>query len=166
MALAEISFYSVVLFIHIAAVVLAFGVTFSFPIVGGVARRRYERHMGFYHRVQALIGSRLIGPLGTLVLLAGLYLAIEGPYEFGDPWIGITLLLLIVILGVGGGFLGPREERLAELAERDIAASPPDGAVRFGSDYQQIFNQVRTVTLTLNVLILLAIFLMVTKPGA
>jgi hypothetical protein len=52
---AEISFYNVVLFVHIAAVVLAFGVTFSFPIVLGVARKSYERHMGFYHRVQALI---------------------------------------------------------------------------------------------------------------
>ena len=163
--LAEISFYNVVLFIHIAAVVLAFGVTFSFPIVMSVARRRYERHVGFYHRAQALIGSRLIGPLGTLVLLAGLYLAIEGPYEFGDPWIGSSLLLLIIIMGVGGGFLGPREERLAELADRDIASGPADGAVRFGEDYERVFGQVRTVTLTLNALILIAIFLMVTKPG-
>jgi len=146
--------------------VLAFGVTFSFPIVLGVARRRYERHMGFYHRVQALIGSRLIGPVGGLVLLAGLYLAIKGPYEFGDPWIGSTLLILIVILGVGGGYMGPREERLAELADRDIAASPPEGAVSFGQDYDRLFTQVRNVNLVLNVLILLAIFLMVTKPGA
>ena len=163
--LAEISFYNVVLFVHIAAVVLAFGVTFSFPIVVGVARQRYERHMGFYHRVQVLLGSRLIGPLGGLVLLAGLYLAIKGPYEFGDPWIGITLLLLIIIMGIGGGFLGPRESRLAELADRDLAASPGDGAVRFSEDYERGFRQVRNVTLLLNALILIAIFLMVTKPG-
>jgi uncharacterized membrane protein len=163
--LAEISFYNVVLFIHIAAVVLAFGVTFSLPIVLGLARQRYERHMGFYHRVQALIGSRLIGPLGGVVLLAGLYLAIKGPYEFGDPWIGISLLLLIVILGVGGGYMGPREERLAEMAERDVAAGPAEGAVRFGEDYERLFTQVRNVNLVLNALILIAIFLMVTKPG-
>ncbi len=163
--LAEISFYNVVLFVHIAAVVLAFGVTFSFPIVMSAARKRHERHLGFYHRAQALIGSRLIGPLGTLVLLAGVYLALEGPYDFGDPWIGSTLLLLIVILGVGGGYLGPREERLADMAERDLAASSSEGPVRFGDDYERMFGQVRTVTLTLNVLILLSIFLMVTKPG-
>jgi hypothetical protein len=166
MPFAEISFYNVVLFVHIAAVVLAFGVTFSFPIVLGVARKSYERHMGFYHRVQALIGSRLIGPLGGLVLLAGLYLAIKGPYEFGDPWIGSTLLILIIILGVGGGYIGPREERLAEMAERDVAASPPEGAVSFGQDYERLFTQVLNVTLVLNLLILIAIFLMVTKPGA
>jgi len=164
--LAEISFYNLVLFVHIAAVVLAFGVTFSFPIVMSVARKGYERHMGFFHRMQAVIGSRLIGPLGGLVLLAGLYLAIKGPYDFGDPWIGITLVLLIIILGVGGGYIGVREERLADMAERDIAASAPDGAVRFSREYERLFAQVRGATLGINALILIAIFLMVTKPGA
>ena len=164
--LAEISFYNVVLFVHIAAVVLAFGVTFSFPLVMSYARRSDEHHMAVYHRMQELIGRRLIGPLGTLVLLAGLYLAIEGPYEFGDPWIGATLLLLIIIMGIGGGFLGPRESRLAELADRDLAATPSDGRVSFSEDYERSFRQVRTVTLTLNALILIEIFLMVTKPGA
>ena len=164
--LAEISFYNVVLFVHIAAVVLAFGVTFSFPIVMAVARKGYARHMGFFHRMQAVIGSRLIGPLGGLVLLAGLYLAIKGPYDFGDPWIGITLVLLIIILGVGGGYIGVREERLADMAERDIAASPAEGRVSFGRDYELLFAQVRGATLGLNALILIAIFLMVTKPGA
>jgi Predicted integral membrane protein (DUF2269) len=163
--LAEFSFYNVVLFVHIASVVLAFGVTFSFPIVMSVARKGYERHMGFFHRMQAVIGSRLIGPLGGLVLLAGLYLAIKGPYDFGSPWIGITLVLLIVILGVGGGYIGPRDHRLAEMADRDIAASPANGRVRFSREYERLFAQVRGATLGIDVLILIAIFLMVTKPG-
>ena len=164
--LAVITFYSFVLFVHIAAVVLAFGVTFSHPIVMSVARKGYERHMGFFHRMQEVIGQRLIGPLGGLALLAGLYLAIKGPYDFGDPWIGSALLILIVILGVGGGYIGPRDHRLAEMADRDIAASPADGAVRFGRDYERLFAQVRGATLAINALILIAIFLMVTKPGA
>jgi hypothetical protein len=163
--LAVLTVYSFVLFVHIAAVVLAFGVTFSFPIVMSVARKGYERHMGFFHRMQAVIGGRLIGPLGGLVFLAGLYLAIKGPYDFGDPWIGITLVLLIIILAVGGGYIGVREERLADMAERDIAASPADGAVRFSREYERLFAQVRGATLGLNALILIAIFLMVTKPG-
>ena len=164
--LAEITFYNLVLFVHIAAVVLAFGVTFSFPIVMSVARKGQERHMGFFHRMQAMTGSRLIGPLGGVVFLAGLYLAIKGPYDFGDPWIGITLVLLVIILGVGGGYIGVREERLADMAERDIAASPAEGRVSFGRDYERLFAQVRGATLAMNALILIAIFLMVTKPGA
>ena len=71
-----------------------------------------------------------------------------------------------VILGVGGGYMGPREERLAEMAERDVAASSGEGAVSFGRDYESLFGQVRTVNLAINALVLIAIFLMVTKPGA
>jgi uncharacterized membrane protein len=115
--------------------------------------------------MQAVLGSRLIGPLGGLVFLAGLYLAIKGPYDFGDPWIGITMVLLIIILGVGGGWIGPREERLADMAERDIVAGPGEGAVRFSREYERLFAQVRGATLAINALILIAIFLMVTKPG-
>ena len=71
-----------------------------------------------------------------------------------------------IILGVGGGYLGPREHRLAEMADRDIAASPADGAVRFSREYERLFAQVRGATLGINALVLIAIFLMVTKPGA
>ena len=80
--------------------------------------------------------------------------------------IGSALLILIIILGVGGGYIGPREERLADMADRDIVAAPAEGAVGFNQDYERLFGQVRTVTLAMNALILIAIFLMVTKPGA
>lgn len=164
--LAEISFYNFVLFLHIAAVVLAFGVTFTYPVVFAIARKGFERNLPFFHHIQAKLGERMIAPLGGVVLLAGLYLALEGPYDFSDPWIGATLLILLVVLGVGGGFLGPRAARLSELAGRDVAAKPGEGPVAFGEDYERLFSQVRTVTLALNALLLLAIFLMVTKPGA
>ena len=58
--LAEISFYNVVLFIHITAVVLAFGVTFAYPVVFAAARQSHRRHLPFFHRMQHVIGQRLI----------------------------------------------------------------------------------------------------------
>ncbi len=164
--LAEISFYNVVLFIHIAAVVLAFGVTFAYPLITAVARKGFERHLPFVHRVQAAIGTRLIAPFGGLILLAGIYLAIEGPYEFSDPWIGSALLILVVLLAGGGAYFGPREGRLEELAAADVAASPGEGAVSFSPEYERLARQVLTVGLVANALVLIAIFLMVTKPGA
>ena len=164
--LAEISFYNVVLFIHIAAVVLAFGVTFTYPLAFAVARKGFQRQLPFFHRLQHVIGQRMVAPIGGVILLAGIYLAIKGPYDFGDPWIGITLLILIALLAAGGAYFSPREHRLAELAERDIAASPGDGPVELGAEYEGLYRQVHTVALIGNGLVLLAIFLMVTKPGA
>lgn len=164
--LADISFYNFVLFLHITGVVIAFGVVFTYPLVFSVARRSHRRHLPFIHTLQGVIGLRVVSTFGTLILLAGFYLAIEGPYEFSDPWIGITLLILIIVLGVGGGFLGPKEQQLAELSRRDVDASPPDGPVSFSAEYEALYARTRTMTLILLGLVLVAIFLMVTKLGA
>jgi drug/metabolite transporter (DMT)-like permease len=164
--LAEISFYNFVLFLHITGVVIAFGVVFTYPLVFAVARRSHQRHLPFFHTLQGVIGQRVISTFGTLILLAGIYLAIEGPYDFSDPWIGITLLILIIVLGGGGGYLGPREQKLAELSRRDVDASPPDGPVSFSTEYEKLYAQTRAATLTFLGLVLVAIFLMATKPGA
>ena len=162
---ADISLYNVVLFVHIVAVVVAFGVVFAYPLFWS-ARRGDERHLPYFHRMQSRIGKYLISPSLVVILLAGLYLAFDGPYDFGDPWIGATLLILLVIGGVGGGYLGPREEKLAELAQRDVTRASTDGPVTMSEDYERLFAQVRTVSLVLPALVLVAIFLMTTKPGA
>ena len=39
----KVTFYNVVLFIHIAAAVVAFGVTFGYPIIGVVAQLSSRR---------------------------------------------------------------------------------------------------------------------------
>jgi len=164
--LAAISFYSFVLFVHIAAVVLGFGVIFAYPVFWEAARRGDERHLPFFHRVQSRLGARLISPALVVILLAGLYLAFDGPYEFSDPWIGATLLILIVLGGIGGGYLAPRERTLAELAQRDVTRSNAEGPLTMSDDYRQLFAKVRVASLAMCGLVLLAIFLMVTKPGA
>ena len=134
--LATITFYSFVLFVHIAAVVLAFGVTFSFPIVMSVARKATSAtwasppHAGADRQPPDR-------PARGLVLLAA-STCIKGPYD-SATLDRHTLLLLIIILGVGGGYIGVREERLADMAERDIAASPAEGRVSFGRDYERLF---------------------------
>jgi hypothetical protein len=164
--LAEVSFYKFVLFLHITGVVIAFGVVFAYPLVFAVARRSHQRHLPFFHAMQGVIGQRVISPAGGLVFLAGIYLAVQGPYDFSDPWIGITMLILIILLGGGGGYLGPRERRLAELSRRDVEASPPEGPVSFSAEYEALYARTHAVTLTFLGLVLVAIFLMVTKLGA
>ena len=87
----------------------------------------------------------VVNPAGLVVLAAGLYLAFDGPYEFGDPWIGSTLLILIVVMGIVGAYLTPRARRLADATA---------------------LLQFRRGLLVTDILVLVAIFLMVTKPGA
>jgi hypothetical protein len=163
--IAEVSLYSVVLFVHVAAAVAAFGVLFAYPILLAVARRGGPRDLAFYHRAQGAVGQWLITPAATVILLAGIYLAADGPFDFGEPFVGAGILIILVILGLSGAFFAPRERVLAEIAERDATgAAPGEGGVP-SPDYERQARAVRTAHYAMSALVVLAVFLMVTKPG-
>jgi hypothetical protein len=161
----KITFYNVVLFVHVASALVGFSAAFVYPAFYAFAKRSNERHLPYFHRVQLWFGPRIITGGATLVLLAGLYLAAEGPYGFGDLFISAGMLIVLAILGLGGAYFAPRERRLLELAERDIAAAG-GGEVALSADYQRLFDQVERMTWIVAGLVLIALFLMVTKLGA
>jgi uncharacterized membrane protein len=155
-----VTVYSIVKAIHIAAVVVAFGVVFTYPVVVPVARRAHPRNLPFFHRMQDRIGRLVITPAGTVVLLAGLYLALAGPWGLRESWVGFGILAIVVILGVGGAFLAPRERRLAEMAERDIASAHGDD-VRLGEEYEALAGRVLRVQIAVAAVVLVTTLLMV-----
>jgi hypothetical protein len=71
MTAAAVTFYSCVLFLHIVAVVVAFGGLFALPLLLGPGGPDGARLVALMQRV--------VNPAGAVVLLAGLYLAIKGP---------------------------------------------------------------------------------------
>ncbi len=162
-----VTFYTFALAIHIASIVIAFGVTFAYPVMYAVGIRSEPRSMPGLHRIQDSVGKFVISPFLGLALLAGIYLAskLHTWSDFYVQW-GITV---IVILGaLGGAFFAPRERRLAELAAQDIAAvdqASPGGEVVFGEEYKRIRTQIYRVNLIANVLILLTIYFMVAQTS-
>jgi hypothetical protein len=187
----KVTFYNVVLFVHVASTIVGFSAAFVYPAFYAFARRANERHLPYFHRVQLWFGPRIITGGATLVLLAGLYLTAEGPYGFSDFFISAGMLIVIAILGLGGAYFAPRERRLLELSERDIAAAGAGreaggagagrgaggagagreaggagaGEVALSPDYQRLFEQVERMTWIVAGLVLIAVFLMVTKLG-
>lgn len=161
--LASLTFTQVVLFLHIASVVVAFGVTFTYPIIIPLTIQKAPRHAGWLHLMQNRIGHVVITPAATLVLLTGIYLAADLDV-FSEWWVGVPIVAILVILGLGGAYFSPRERKLAELAERDIAAAPPDGQVTFSQEYQDLGRQVGMVGAFVSLLILTVIFIMVVGP--
>jgi len=138
--------YEIVLAIHIASAVGAFGLVLAAPLLAATARRAGPETLRAFHRLQADVGQRLVSWGSALVLAAGLYLTVDGPYDLGDPWIGSSFAILIVLAGLAGAWFAPRERRLAQ-----------DG----GDD--ATLQAVRWVAAAL---VVVAVFLMVTKPGA
>jgi hypothetical protein len=159
------SFYTVALAVHIIGVVIAFGVTFVYPVVIPVMRRNDPRTVAGIHRMQEQIGKRVISPALVVVLLAGIYLASKL-----DVWSSFYVQwgfgVVIVLGALGGAYFGPREGRLAAMAERDIAAAADGGQVVFSAEYEALHRQVMIVNLLANVLVLATIYVMTAQTGA
>jgi uncharacterized membrane protein len=150
--IATVTFTSVVLWIHIAGVVIAFGGVFAYPLWFTLLRRAEPAQRAFFHHAQAQLGKYVISPGMLVILVAGIYLASKLEV-WSESWVGIPLAILIVLGGLGGAYFAPREQKLAELA-----VDGRDG------EYEALFAQVRTVTLLAAALVLVAMFFMVVKP--
>ena len=153
------AFYDVVLTLHILAVVLAFGVVFAYPLIDAQIKRAGPSALPALHRMHVALATRLVTPAMVVVLLAGLYLVIDGPYGFDEPWVGATLVVLFILFGLTGA-LTPIDRRMAELAERDLRAGG-----ELGADYRAEERKAAIMGSLALLLVVVAIFLMTAKPG-
>jgi uncharacterized membrane protein len=156
------STYDVVLAVHIMAVVVAFGVTFAYPIMFTLAAKHDPRSLPLMHRV-ATTTDRVFVNGGLLVLvLAGIYLASKGHHwsEFFVQW---GLGAALVIGALTGSVMIPTSKRARKLAEQDIAAST-DGDVVLSKEYQALVRRLLTVGSLQSGLVLVTILLMAIKP--
>jgi hypothetical protein len=158
MLVPAVAFWQVILALHIVAVVVAFGVSFAYPLFAVVGARLDRRAMPWFHRMQQVIGRRLVNPALGVVLLAGLYLAsdLHQWKAFYVQWgVGVT----VVLGAIEGGFMIRNEGRLAKLAERDIAASGA-ASVRWSPEYEALVKRVGAGGALMSLLVVITVYLM------
>jgi uncharacterized membrane protein len=155
------SLYDISVFIHVSAVVVGFGATFGEALLFPVAMKTGVRHLPFVHHAQLAINQRLAGPALGVIILTGIYQTIDGDWGFGSFWISATIAIAIVLGGMNGAYFVPTDRRLAAQAQREI-----DETGDVSDDYQKQARTEGIVGGVAGLLVLIAIFLMVTKPGA
>jgi uncharacterized membrane protein len=151
-------FWQFVLAIHILAVVAGFGVVFAYPLFLLVGARRDPRAMPWFHRMQQVVGRRLINPALAVVLIAGIYLASD-LHQWKSFYVGWGLAATVVVGALEGAVMIPGEGKLAELAARDVAAAG-DGAVTWSAEYEAQVKRVGAFGTLLSLLIVVTVFLM------
>jgi uncharacterized membrane protein len=151
---AEVTFYDVVLWIHITAVVTAFGALFAYPVFLAVNAKAPLSQRANFHRLQVAFSKRITGPAIGVVLLAGIYLASDA-HLWSEAWVIVPFVLLFVIAGLGATVLRRGELRLIEYSE-----SGSD------EDYDAVLSGVKIWTLVTIALIVITIFFMAAKPFA
>ena len=77
-----VAFFEVVLAVHIMAVIIAFGVTFAYPIMFSVGARVDARSLPVLHRIEYSIEQRLVNP-GLLVVLVAAHVHVSAPIRPG-----------------------------------------------------------------------------------
>jgi uncharacterized membrane protein len=159
-----ITSYEVSLFIHITAAIAGLGVTFAEGIIYPVAMRLDPRFLPLKHRLQLAINLFLALPALVVVLATGLYQVSEAGYEVGDLWISGALTIVLVLGVMLGAYFIPEDRRLQAMVERDIAASGSGEATISAECRRRVHIESAAGTFA-DLLVIAAVYLMVTKPG-
>lgn len=157
--LATITGYSVGLFIHVLAVVLAFGPTFGYGFFVAIAEGSAPRSVPTVLRGVQSVDRWLVQPGLIVVLLAGIYMIAKADISAGESWVSVGFVAIVVLFGLSHGFFRPQTAKALELAERDLAAGDT-----LGSEYSAISKRLENVGKLAGLIVAVTIFFMTVKP--
>lgn len=143
-------------------VVVAFGVTFAYPIMFAIAARQDPRSLPTLHRIERTIDRALINGAMVVVLGAGIYLAAEGHY-FKELFVQWGIGAIVLIGALVGAVMIPTSKKAQEAIERDLAAAG-DGELQMSEDYRALTRRLAIVGSLLSLLVLVTILFMAIKP--
>jgi uncharacterized membrane protein len=114
------TYYEVLLFVHLLGVATWFGTGFALLVLGS----RFGR-AGDNQGLQSLFGqaewlaTRIFIPVSLIVVIAGILLVIEGPWAFDQLWVLLGLAGFAATFLTGLLVIKPHSERIAADLARD-----------------------------------------------
>jgi hypothetical protein len=150
--------YKIALFLHILAVVLAFGPTFGYGLFFSVVPQFPRAAPALIAGVQKC-NRYLVNPGMIVLLLAGIYLLADGPWETSDVFVSVGFLAILVLFGLQHGFFFPQTRRAQELAERDLKAGDT-----LSDEFETVSERLGKVGSLAGMIVVVTIFFMTYKP--
>jgi uncharacterized membrane protein len=150
--------YKIALFLHILAVVLAFGPTFGYAFFFSVAPQ-YPRAVPAIMAGIQKVDRYLVNPGMIVLLLAGIYLLSDGGWDGSDAFISVGFLAIIVLFGLQHAFFQPQVRKLKETAERDLNAGDT-----LSAEFEAGGERVGKVGMLAGLIVVVTIFFMAYKP--
>ncbi|HJP65001.1 MAG TPA: DUF2269 family protein [Actinomycetota bacterium] len=161
------SWFQVFLILHILAVVVAFGPSFAFPLIGALIEKSPQQG-AFGLQIMTAIEERMIIPLSTVVPVLGVGLIYTGHFDlWKSEWLVITIVLYPIFYFFGLLVQTPRSNRLLKMAlDMQAAGPPPAEAGGPPAEFQKLQKQVQMGGAFLGLMVIVFIVLMVWKPGS
>lgn len=152
--------YKIALFLHILAVVLAFGPTFGYALFFSVAPQYPRATPAILTGVQRC-DRYLVTPGMVVLLLAGVYLLIasDDAWSGGDAFVTVGFLAIIVLFGLQHAFFRPQTAKAKELAERDLEKGD-----ELSPEFEEVSMRLSNVGKIAGLIVVVTIFFMSYKP--
>ncbi len=151
--------YKIALFLHILAVVLAFGPTFGYGFFVAAAEGSAPRSVPTVLRGVQMVDRYLVQPGLIVLLLAGIYLLADGPWDASDAFISVGFLAIIVLFGLSHAFFRPQTAKALQLAERDLGSGDT-----LSPEYEGVSKKLAGVGKLAGLIVVVAVFFMAYKP--
>jgi len=150
--------YKIALFLHILAVVLAFGPTFAYALFSTVSQQ-YPRAtpalLEGIHRTDRY----LVTPGMVIVLLTGVYLLVDGDWGESEAFISVGFVAIFLLLGLQLTFFKPQASEARRIAERDLKTGD-----ELSEEYLAISQRIGKVGSLAGLIVVVTIFFMAYKP--
>lgn len=150
--------YKLALFLHILAVVLAFGPTFGYALFFSVAPQHPRATPAILAGVQKC-DRYLVNPGMIVLLLAGIYLLVDGDWETSAAFISVGFVAIFVLFGLQHAFFQPQTAKARELAERDLKSGDT-----LSDEFEALGERIGKVGGLAGLIVVVTIFFMAYKP--
>lgn len=152
--------YKIALFLHVVAVVLAFGPTFGYGFFFATLSKYPRAAPAILSGVQTT-DRYLVGPGMIIVLLAGIYLMVasDDVWKGDEAFIIVGFLAIIGLLGLQHGFFRPQTRKLQEMADRELEKGDS-----FSPEFETLSQKVGQVGGLAGLIVIVTVFFMTYKP--
>jgi uncharacterized membrane protein len=157
--LTAITSYDVVTFVHVAAVIVALGVPFAYPLFTAIAESANPHAVPTVLRALRRNDFAIVTPGMVVLLLAGIYLLADASISLGESWVSVGLLAIILLFAIVHAVVEPAVKRAIGVAERDLGQGD-----QLSEEYRALSRRINVAGIVAGVVVLVAAFFMIVKP--
>ena len=152
--------YKIALFLHVLAVVLAFGPTFGYALFFSVAPTYPRATPAILAGVQKC-DKYLVNPGMIVLLVAGIYLVAtsDDAFDNSDVFISVGYLAIIGLFALQHAFFQPQVRKAKAVAERDLKAGDT-----LSEEFEALGRRIGQVGTLAGIIVVVTIFFMTYKP--
>jgi len=148
--------YQLAKFVHVLLAIVAVGFNASYGIWIVRVAKAPQATQSHVLRTIKFLDDRFANPGYVLLLVSGLFMVVNAGIPFSRFWIAGAMGLWLVLIFVGAGLYTPTLRDQIRVLE---AAGPES------EEYQRLSARGRNVGIVLAIIVVIIVFLMVTKPA-